>query len=245
MKRTILKPRSEFSVSLPEMKEGDILIHFAPHPQGKKMRYVESNKDKFEIYTEPHWIECGLMEKGLLHDLDLINEHLDEIGDYGTLECESLNEIRCIKEKRIKKKDFDYIGTAERRLIYILYRRLKNDSFLEINLVGLASDSIRSFFRYALDTHDKYPATSYLFIVYTDDAFYDTIENPTMVVSEESINDIFSLLEAMFSYNRKIFEMEWQKHHNSNMKAPKNELTGCQWCAKLKGKLGELVNRLK
>ena len=63
MNKTILKPRSEFSVSLPEMKEGDVLIHFAPHPQVKKVRYVESNKDKFEIYTEPHWIECGLMEK--------------------------------------------------------------------------------------------------------------------------------------------------------------------------------------
>ena len=37
-------------------------------------------------------------------------------------------------------------------------------------------------------------------------------------------------------------EMEGQK---SNMKAPKNELTVCQWYAKLKGKLGELVNRLK
>ena len=104
MNKTILKPRSKFSFSLPEMKEGDVLIHFAPHPQGKNVRYVESNKDKFEIYTEPHWIECGLMEKGLLHDLDLINEHLDEIGDYGTLEYESLNEICCIKEKRITKR---------------------------------------------------------------------------------------------------------------------------------------------
>ena len=227
------------------MKEGDVLIHFTPYPQGKKVRYVESNKDKFEIYTEPHWIECGLMEKGLLHDLDLINEHLDEIGDYGTLEYESLNEICCIKEKRIKKKDFYYIGNAEKRLVYILYRRLKNDRFLEINLVGLSPDSIRSFFRYALDTHDKCPKTSYLFIVYVDGAFYDTIENPTVVVNEESINDIFSLLEAMFSYNKKIAELEWQKHHNSNMKTTENKLTGCKCYAKIKRKLNEVVNRIK
>lgn len=98
MNKTILKPRSEFSFSLPEMKEGDVLIHFATHLQVQNVRYVESNKDKFEIYTEPHWIECGLMEKGLLHDLDLINEHLDEISEYGTL-----GEIHCVKEKRIKK----------------------------------------------------------------------------------------------------------------------------------------------
>ena len=222
MNKTILKPRSEFSILLPEMKEGDVLIHFAPHPQGKNVRYVESNKDKFEIYTEPHWIECGLIEKGLLHDLDLINEHLDEIGDYGTLEYESLNEICCIKEKRLKK-----------------------DKFLEINLVGLAPDSIRSFFRYALDTHDKCPMTSYLFIVYVDGAFYDTIENPTMVVSEESINDIFSLLEAMFSYNRKIVEMEWQKRHNSIMTTTKKKITFCKWYAKLKKKLNECVYRIK
>lgn len=245
MNKTILKPRSEFSILLPEMKEGDVLIHFAPHPQGKNVRYVESNKDKFEIYAEPHWIECGLMEKGLLHDLDLINEHLDEIGDYGTLEYESLNEICCIKEKRIKKKDLDYIGNAEKRLIYILYRRLKKDRFLEINLVGLAPDSIRSFFQYALDTHDKCPMTSYLFIVYVDGTFYDTIENPTMVVSEESINDIFSLLEAMFSYNRKIFEMEWQKRHNSIMTTTKKKITFCKWYAKLKKKLNECVYRIK
>lgn len=90
------------------------------------------------------------------------------------------------------------------------------DAFLEINLAGLSLDSIRSFFRYALDTHDKSPMTSYLFIVYVDGAFYDTIENPTMVVNEESVNDIFSLLEAMFSYNRKIVEMEWQKRHNNS-----------------------------
>lgn len=211
MKEIILKPRSEFSILLPEMKEGDVLIHFAPHPQGKKVRYVESNKDRFEIYTEPHWIECGLMEKGLLHDLDLINEHLDEISEYGTL-----SEIHCVKEKRIKKNDFDYIGYAEKRLIYILYRRLMGDAFLEINLAGLSQDSIRSFFRYALDTHDKSLKTSYLFIVYVDGAFYDTIENPTMVVNEESVNDIFSLLEAMFSYNRNIVEMEGQKRHNNS-----------------------------
>ena len=148
-------------------------------------------------------------------------------------------------EKRIKKKDFYYIGNAEKRLVYILYRRLKNDRFLEINLVGLSPDSIRSFFRYALDTHDKCPKTSYLFIVYVDGAFYDTIENPTVVVNEESINDIFSLLEAMFSYNKKIAELEWQKHHNSNMKTTENKLTGCKCYAKIKRKLNEVVNRIK
>ena len=240
MKRIIIKPRSEFSFSLPEMKEGDVLIHFATHLQVQNVRYVESNKDKFEIYTEPHWIECGLMEKGLLHDLDLINEHLDEISEYGTL-----GEIHCVKEKRIKKNDFDYIGYAERRLIYILYRRLMGDAFLEINLAGLSLDSIRSFFQYALDTHDKCPMTSYLFIVYVDGAFYDTIENPTMVVNEESINDIFSLLEAMFSYNRKIVEMEWQKRHNSIMTTTKKKITFCKWYAKLKKKLNECVYRIK
>lgn len=36
-------------------------------------------------------------------------------------------------------------------------------------------------------------------------------------------------------------EMEGQE---SNMKAPKDELTVCRWCAKLKGKLSEFVNRL-
>ena len=127
MKRIILKPRSEFSFLLPEMKEGDVLMHFTPHPQGKTVRYVELNKDKFEIYSKPHWIECGLMEKGLLHDLDLINEHLDEISCY-----EALGEFHSVKERNIKKKDFDYIGYAAKRLIYILYRMLKNDSFLRM-----------------------------------------------------------------------------------------------------------------
>ena len=49
MKRIILKPRSEFSILLPEMKEGDVLIYFAPHPHGKNVRYVESNKNNYEI----------------------------------------------------------------------------------------------------------------------------------------------------------------------------------------------------
>ena len=81
--------------------------------------------------------------------------------------------------------------------------------------------------------------------MYVDGAFYDTIENPTVVVNEESINDIFSLLEAMFSYNKKIAELEWQKHHNSNMKTTENKLTGCKCYAKIKRKLNEVVNRIK
>ena len=101
MKRIILKPRSEFSYLLPEMKEGDVLIHFAPHPQGKNVRYVESNKDKFEIYTEPHWIECGLVEKGLINNLDLINEHLDEISNKMWI----FVPVVCCKESHLCKVD--------------------------------------------------------------------------------------------------------------------------------------------
>lgn len=234
MNKTILKPRSEFSFSLPEMKEGDVLMHFAPRPQGN-VRYVESNINKFEIYTEPHWIECGMMEKGLLHDLDSINEHLDEISCY-----ESLEGYSCVKEKAITPKDFDSIEHGAKRLIYTLYRRLKYDSFLEINLVGLSHESMTSLFRYALDTHDKYPVTSYLFVLYVDDVFYNTIENPTMVVSEENINDVFSFLETIFSYNRNEVESR-----NFSSKTIRKEFIVCKWYAKLKRKIIELINRIK
>ncbi|MBO7608271.1 MAG: hypothetical protein J6T28_11760 [Paludibacteraceae bacterium] len=215
MNKIILKPRSDCAYSLPEIKEGDVLMHFAPYipDTAKKVRYVESNKDKFEIYTEPHWIECGLMEKGLIGDLDMINEHADEISRY-----DSLEEYRCVREKRIKKKDFDYIGTGGRRLIYTLYRNLKNDPFLEINTTGLSFPSMLSLFDYVLDTHDKYPTTSYLFIQHVDELFYKTIETPTIAITKENEKDIITIFESFFAYNKKISQQELASRENSPQK---------------------------
>ena len=237
MDEIILKPRSEFSSSLPEVREGDVLMHFAPHPQGKQVRYVEMNKDKFEIYSAPHWIECGLLEKGLRHDLDLINEHLDEISHYKVMEGYS-----CVEEKRIKKKDLDCIEHGARRLIYVLYRRLKGDRFLEVNLVGLAPESMMSMLDYALDIHDKYPAISFLFILYVDEEFLNTKESPSIIVNRESKAGVLRMIDEFYAYN-------WETHKRESQRPESEENVDkpvvCRWWEKLKRRLADSANMHK
>lgn len=195
MERVLLNPINLLSLSFPVVTEGSVWVVFAKKDH-INVKFVESNKNNFSIYTKPHWIECGLVENGLFNNLSLINAHLDEI-----VHLEAINEYECVRNKNLVKEDFDYIESGARRIINILYRKLMNDKFFEVNLTGLSDLSLNSLFDYILDVNDKNPLVTCLLIQYVEEEFLYLPEyKSSTMLNKYNKKDILSYIDFYYSY---------------------------------------------
>lgn len=189
------------SINIFSIKFGEAVCIFAPHPQNEHVKFIDSNKGSFHCSIEPWWVKCVSYHTEK-KDIALINENISLFRKWGIFP-DKVGKTRKwflfpFKTGRISQKDIDKLDGGEIRLMNILIARLKGEQFLELNLVGLAPDSIEeilNFIIYDISVH----RVAYLVVVYTET--HSTCKNPIQLCEK---NDIKTVLNELDYENRRL-----------------------------------------
>ena len=184
---------------------GEAILLFAPPPKKGKVEFVKNNKKMFYCPQNPVWVKC-VTYKTNKKDIFLINENLDIFKRKGVFVSSKSN---------ISQKDIDVLDGGDMRLMNIILCRLKEEKFLEVNLAGLADDSVERVLEYvAEDVSCNHVA--YVIVEYTD---IDIVcENP-MKISRDNIGQIMKILHVIWDKEKeKIVPKGYWKMMLKNMK---------------------------
>ena len=181
------------------LKKGEAAFIFARQPQKGRVKYVSSNKSCLYCPKEPYWIKCVSYTTDK-KDLLLINENIDAFTKWGVFQKRN-------RTGPISQKDIDILEGGEIRLMNIILSRLKNENFIEINLVGLAFDSIErvlNYILYDISNND----VSYLIVSYTNTDF--TTSNPIFLRNKNDIKVIINYLEEENRITRNLYDTKYE-----------------------------------
>ena len=181
------------------LKKGEAAFIFARQPQKGRVKYVSSNKSCFYYTKEPYFVKCVSYSTDK-KDLLLINENIEVFTKWGVFQ-------RRNRTGSISQKDIDIMEGGEIRLMNIILSRLKNENFIEINLVGLAFDSIErvlNYILYDISNND----VSYLIVRYTNTDF--TTSNPIFLRNKNDIKVIINYLEEENRITRNLYDTKFE-----------------------------------
>ncbi len=163
------------------LRERQAIFVFPPFPLNGNVRFISSNKNIFYCPKEPCWVRCVAYDIDKT-DLQLINENIELFYRMG---------VFSYKDEPINQNDIDQLDGGDVRLLNILICRLKKESFLEVNIVGLTLDSVRRILRFIIDDI-TYNIVTYVIVEYTD--LVKTNANP-IFISNDNIEDILNVLD--------------------------------------------------
>ncbi len=179
---TLLRHEGSSAFNNFSLKFGEAIIIFAPPPTDDNVHYINGHKDIFCCKKEPCWVKCESYHCAK-KDVRLINDHLMLFQKFGLFSH---------NDKHITQKDIDKLEGGEIRLMNTLLCRLKNETFIEVNIVGLAFDSIERLLKFIIwdISHHK---VAYVIVDFTEVVLTQT--NP-IFVSNDTLGIIMNELES-------------------------------------------------
>jgi hypothetical protein len=167
------------------LKFGEAVFIIVPPPQNEKVEFISNNKNLFYCPKEPCWVKFVSYNTNK-KDIRLINDNIDLFKKQGIFQFCPV---------KISQKDIDKLDGGDIRLMNILLCRLKNENFIELNLIGLADDSIERVINYIIYDISCH-RVAYVIIMY----MYADIEiknfNP-IFVSSKNIYDLLNIINKL------------------------------------------------
>lgn len=189
MKTILLKTKTSFEKL--EVFQGSVVVLFSCLKDGN-VKFVESHKESFDVYTQPCWIKLAELEPGLF-------EHTKEIEEcwQSLIKFKALHDEYDRKAPKITKDFLQCVESSGRRALNIFYQKMVGQSFFEVNLIAMAPDYCNSFLDYLLEDVANNPQYTYILVVPISERFRIKYNPPFCVtLNEENKATILATIDS-------------------------------------------------
>ncbi len=157
------------------IKKGEILFIHIPTKYDVNVFNKKSNIPNLDIQIESEWVKFQIMRYSNAA-LDEINKYLPYLQQFSS----SLHSY-----KQLTKKNIATLSGWDIRLINLFYLlHVKKSPFIEINVAGLAPESIVHLLDFSMDIHSSKDKQGTIVIV---DSNKKNLENPTFITPNNLI----------------------------------------------------------
>lgn len=192
MNPILLKSKTSFDNL--EVSQGSVVVLFPCKEEGK-LKFVESHKESFEVYTQPCWIKLGELESGLLKHTKEVEKQWRSLIKYDALRESDR------KDLKITKEFLRCVESSGRRILNLFYQKLIGQSFFEINLIMLSD--IESFFDFLLEDVANHPQYTYILVQEINERFRLKCHPPFWItLSEDNKDSVATRIKSLCEYYR-------------------------------------------